>query len=248
MKNNSWVITLKPNPQAKIKLYCFPYSGASASVFYPWIEILPPIFEVHALQLPGHSNRISEPLHTNIQQLIYEFSSVFQPEKNENYALFGHSLGSLICFEYLRFLRRGSFPMPKMLFVSGHGGPQIPDCNPQIHQLNDLDFHKKLREINGMTDDVLNNEELMELLTPIIRADFEICEKYIYKPEPPFDFPIIAFGGLEDPFVSKKDLEGWQEHTTQRFSVRLFPGDHFYLQKSRMLLLQVISRELSSFI
>lgn len=246
--NNQWIVRIKPNPIAKMKLYCFPYSGATASVYFPWAEILPSIIEINSIQLPGHGNRISETLITNLDEMVGKLLSSFQPGKNESYAFFGHSLGALLSFEFLRALRKEKYPMPKILFVSGHGGPQIPDLNPNIHTLPDVDFDQKLREINGMTKDVLENRELMELLKPILRADFEVCERYIYKQDPPFDFPIIAFGGLQDPYVSRGDLEGWQQQTSQKCSIRMFPGDHFYLHSARMMLLQVIAREIAPFL
>jgi len=41
----------------------------------------------------------------------------------------------------------------------------------------------------------------------------------------------VAFGGADDAEVSIDELEAWQEQTTSAFSVQLFSGGHFFLQK-----------------
>ena len=41
---------------------------------------------------------------------------------------------------------------------------------------------EKLREMNGTPPEILAHEELMDLMAPIVRADFTISETYTYKP------------------------------------------------------------------
>ena len=81
-------------------------------------------------------------------------------------------------------------------------------------------------------------------MLPFLRADFELCDTYAYQPDAPFDCPLTAFGGLGDGGVRREDLEAWREHTTGPFSLRMFPGEHFFINDSRPLLLQVLAREL----
>jgi medium-chain acyl-[acyl-carrier-protein] hydrolase len=166
------------------------------------------------------------------------------PLLNKPFAFFGHSMGALISYELARHLRRTGAPLPAHLFVSGHGAPHLPDRNPPLHALPQAQFVEKLRELNGTPEEVLRHPELLELLIPILRADFAVCETYVHAPEPPLDCPISAFSGLGDEYVNREELEGWREQTTGRFSVRLFPGDHFYLNTARPYLLQALAREL----
>jgi medium-chain acyl-[acyl-carrier-protein] hydrolase len=37
---------------------------------------------------------------------------------------------------------------------------------------------KKLHEFNGTPVELLQNDELLDLMLPTIRADFELCETY----------------------------------------------------------------------
>jgi len=92
---------------------------------------------------------------------------------------------------------------------------------------------------------VLENTELMQLLLPVIRADMELCNTYICDSEPPLSCPITAFGGLEDQKSGRECLEGWQDYTTGRFRLRMFPAGHFFLRTWERSILEAISRELA---
>jgi len=248
LKNNPWIHQVRENPSAKIRLFCFPYSGATASTFFPWAEILPPVIEVCPVQYPGHGNRMGESLNHRIEFLVEQAIQAFQDSFDKPYITFGHSLGALFSFELLRAIRSRGYPQPKTMFVSGHGAPHQPDPNPPIHQLPNNEFIQTLKDLNGMTGEFFENQELMEMLIPVLRADFEICDFYQYHDDAPFNFPISAYGGLMDPYVHKSDLNAWQKHTTGEFTVRMFPGDHFYLNSSRLYLLQMIARDSISLI
>ena len=248
IKHNPWIQQVRENSSAKIRLFCFPYSGATAATFFSWSETLPASIEVCPVQYPGHGNRMGEPLHYRIDFLVENAVQAFHESFEKPYMTFGHSLGALFSFELLRALRSKGYPQPKKMFVSGHGAPHQPDPNPPIHQLPDKDFIQTLKNLNGMTSEFFNNPELMEMLIPVLRADFEICDLYHYQEAAPFDFPISAYGGLMDPYVQKSDLEAWQTHTKAGITVRMFPGDHFYINSSRMNLLQMIARDSLQFL
>lgn len=65
-----------------------------------------------------------------------------------------------------------------------------------------------LRRYNSTPEEALENPELMELVLSVFRADLALCESYVYAPEPPFSFPITAFGGLDDQGVTRDCIEG----------------------------------------
>ena len=111
-------------------------------------------------------------------------------------------------------------------------------------QLFDCEFPEILRHNNGTPEEALENPELMDLVLPVLRADLLLCNSYIYTPGPAFSFSITAFGGHEDHGVPRHCLEGWREHTTGCFVLRMLPGDHFFLNSSRLPVVEAISKEL----
>ena len=68
---------------------------------------------------------------------------------------------------------------PVHLFVSAGRAPQIPHRAPPIHALPDDEFLAELRRLNGTPRELLDHEELMEVMLPILRADFALYETYL---------------------------------------------------------------------
>lgn len=242
---NSWVTCPKPNPQARLRLFCFPYAGGGASIFRTWPDDLPAQIEVCPVQLPGRESRLKEPPFTRLLPLVQTLAQVLHPYLNMPLAFFGHSMGALISFELAHQLRRQYSLDPVHLFVSGRGAPQIPDLEPPIHHLPEAAFVEELRRLNGTPESVLQNAELMRLVLPILRADFAICETYVHSTQEPLDCPISAFGGLQDSEVSYDSLAAWRDQTNSSFTLKMFPGNHFFLHSARSLILSAVSQDLT---
>ncbi len=102
-----------------------------------------------------------------------------------------------------------------------------------------------LRHLKGTPDAVLGNEALMQLVMPLLRADFAVNEVYKYAAQPRLDCSVFAMGGLSDSEAGREQLEAWRQHTSTSFDLRMFPGDHFYLNTMQPLLLQVLSQDLA---
>jgi medium-chain acyl-[acyl-carrier-protein] hydrolase len=245
IKSNSWVIVPRPSRKLRLRLFCFPYSGGSASVFRTWPDNLPQEVELCAIQLPGRGARLEEPPFTRLSQLVQTLAQVLRPYLNVPFALFGHSLGAFISFELVRQLRKQNDPGPLHLFVAGQRAPQLPDPDPPIHHLPE---RKLIEEIcsryNAIPQEVLEEAELIHLLLPALRADFTIIEMYSYIDERPLDCPISSFGGLQDRSLKQEDLAAWRDQTRSSFTLRMFPGDHFFTESARPELLQALSDDL----
>src|ERR1051325_5696571 len=237
-----WVANWKPNRRAGVRLFCFPYAGGGDSIFRSWQQIVPETIEVCPVQLPGRSSRITEPPCTEMNELIRLAGEALAPHPDQPFALFRHSMGAPIAFELAHHLRREYNAEPVHLFVSGRCSPQT--ISEPIELKLDSALQELLRRYNGTPEEVLEDPELMELVLPVLRADLALCKSYVYAPKPPFSFSITAFGGLNDRGVPRHRIESWREHTTGTFSLRMLPGDHFFINSSRLPLLAAISREL----
>jgi medium-chain acyl-[acyl-carrier-protein] hydrolase len=241
---NSWIVRHTPLIQPSLRLFCFPYAGAGSSIFRTWGKQFPSDIEICAIQLPGRENRIREPLIENLSSLSENLLPALLPYLDRPFAFFGHSLGALICFELSRQLKQQNAPTPLHLFVSARHAPQIPSKNKPIHQLPDIEFIEALRCYNGTPKSILQNAELMSILIEILRADLKINETYIYTQTKPFNFPISAFGGLKDNLVNIQALQSWSDRTTNKFTLRMYPGDHFFLKEQQDRILQAIAEDL----
>jgi Predicted thioesterase involved in non-ribosomal peptide biosynthesis len=243
-KATSWLAYRHPNLQAQIRLFCFPYAGGGASIFGNWFNFLPAQVEVCPIQLPGRENRINEPPIKRLSALVDELIEILLPLIDLPFAFFGHSMGALISFELTRLLRQSNLPLPSQLFISGFGAPHMPDPEPPIHHLPLQEFVAAIRRHNGTPEEVWQHEELVRIVLPYLRADFEICETYVYQPDILLPIPITVYGGRQDPGIKPERLRAWSEQTTKNCIVHMFLGDHFFLYSCREQLMMTLSQEL----
>ncbi len=242
---NRWLAYRIPRPLAQLRLFCLPYAGGGASIYRSWQTALPPEIEVCPVQLPGREIRLREKPYTCLDDLLPALTEALFPYLDLPFAFFGHSMGALIAFELTRYLRQERSLQPHWLFVSGRQAPQFEDKEGPTYQLPDPEFIAHLRDLNGTPEEVLQNADLMQLVMPLLRADFELCDVYFYKPAGLLANPISVFGGLKDSNTSRETLEGWQGQTTGPFRLRLLPGDHFFINSARPVLLEAISHDLT---
>lgn len=239
-----WFRALNRPSRTRVRLFCFPYAGGSAAIFRDWPGHLAPDIEVCAALLPGRGPRMSELPQTRIAATAESLAAGIRPHLDQPFAFFGHSMGALIAFELARLLRSGEGVGPSSLFVAGCRAPHIPDPDPPMHASPDPEFIAHLRELKGTPEEVLSHPELMALVLPLLRADFEAVETYRYADAPPLGCPVSAYGGLRDPAVTRERLEGWRAQTTANFVMRMFDGDHFFIHQAAPQLLRVLGREL----
>ena len=242
--NCNWFQTCPARENAALKIFCFPYAGGSALVFKKWEDLLPPNVQVVSVELPGRGARMQEPPFVSLPDLIDNLREVIWPLLDKPFAFFGHSMGAIIGFELARALRRKYCVEPQTLFVAGRRAPQIPNSEPVTYNLPKDEFTKELIELDGTPKELLEHEELMEMIIPLLRADFQLIQTYRYLVEPPLKCPIIAYGGLRDRHATREKLILWKELTSSRFSLSMLPGDHFFLRSSQVQLLGLIANEL----
>lgn len=249
-QSTSWLLHSLDNTQRKVRLICFPPAGSGASIYRKWLhqgkirEYSLVDIDVLSIQLPGRESRLSEPLFTDHTSLLDAMVPALLPILDSPFFLFGHSMGALLAFELTKRLREFD-KLPNCLVVSAHRAPHLPNLNPEISQLPDYEFMDKVQSLNGLPNTFMANKQLIELALPAMRADFRLCESYKYEDGLPLQCPIIALGGSEDDYVTRAELEAWRVHTGADFTLRLFPGGHFYfLDRHRAPVLEYLSAAL----
>jgi medium-chain acyl-[acyl-carrier-protein] hydrolase len=245
---NRWLSCQREHSQTILSLFCFPYAGGSASIFRRWSEGLPDAVDVCPIQLPGRGSRLPEPSITKMPTLIQAIAEAICPHLQRPFAFLGHSMGALIGFELARHLRAGYGVEPVHLFVSGCRAPQVSAEQLIIYDLPDSEFLKELSHLNGTPREVLEHPELMQLMLPTLRADLELVQTYTYAAGAPLQCPVTVFGGLQDKEIKRTQLRAWSAQTTARFSLRMLPGDHFFIHASRALFLKALSREVNQIV
>lgn len=214
-------------------------------MYRQWPMHLSNDIELVAVQYPGHATRLAEAPFTQMNVLLDHLEQAITSLLDRPFALFGHGMGATVAFELTRRLQLTQQPLPQQLFVSGCSAPQLPVSKLPIHALPDQAFLDAIRTMNDIPPEVLEQSELMGIMLPILRADFQMIETWQYRPSPPFRVPISVFGGFDDPEVPTENLNAWAACTTGEMKCHLFSGDYFFLNEQGSAMLATMNRALT---
>jgi medium-chain acyl-[acyl-carrier-protein] hydrolase len=214
-------------PGAAIRLLCLPHAGGGATIYRAWGSGFPATVGVCPVQPPGREKRRREPPLASAEEVASLLAAEVMKAVRPPYAIFGHSTGALCAFELARQIRRLGGPGPVHLFVSGRRAPQLPMQRTQLSGLTVDELAAVLRRLGGTPEAVLAQRDVLQLLQPLLVADFAVNEAYTYRPEPPLAVPITAFAATQDRAGDPGQMASWKEQTRTSFAVHTLSGGHF---------------------
>ncbi|MET3210051.1 UNVERIFIED_CONTAM: medium-chain acyl-[acyl-carrier-protein] hydrolase [Paenibacillus sp. PvR008] len=232
---------------APITLFFIPYAGGSASASFKWKKLLLPQIKLVPLELAGRGIRSGEPLKDSIEEmsedLLLKISQEIAP--GDPYAIYGHSMGTMIAFELYYKLVAGGYGKPAHLFVSGGRAPHVPRDFPWAHDLSAEQFRTHLQRYGQLSEAIFDNRELYDYFIPVLRADFKAVETYEYTDQAvPLNCSVTALTGLADNTMTLQDAEAWGQHTDQNFRIFTFDGGHFFIHDEVERITQIINETL----
>lgn len=244
MKSDLFIIP-RPVRNPKLRLFCFPYAGGSASIYYSWAQQLGEGVELVAVQPPGRASRMLERPHDHMDALVDELQAHAAYVSGVPYLFFGHSLGSRVAFAFASRLLAEGYPGPRHLIGSGSRAPHLATGLEPIYELPTPQFLAKLKSLNGTPQEALANAELMELLLPVLRADFRMADRFRAR-KLPIDCPITVLAGTEDDEIRSEHLDPWAELSTQATRFEFIAGDHFFINSQRDRVVGIVNAILTA--
>lgn len=240
----SWIRRLGPESPGAPRLVAFPHAGGSANVYLPLARILSPEMDVFGVQYPGRQDRMAEKLIDNVPELAEQIFHRLVTWTQHPLVLFGHSMGAIVAFEVARRLEQfGTVPLAGLV-VSGRRAPSIQRDDDDVHLRDDRGVIAEIRSLDGTDQAFLQDEELLQMILPVVRNDYKTIETYRYQPGPKLRCPLTALLGEADPKAGFEESMGWRDHASGLFHLRSFPGGHFYLN-GRM---NDVGKEISSMV
>lgn len=230
---SDWFKVYRSYQQPKLRVFCFPYAGGSAQVFSDWVNKLPHGVDIFAIQAPGRGRRFSEKPIACLQEKVKQLHSAILSYNDCPYMFIGHSNGALLAFELARELQKSGNCRLKHIILSAKRAPHLPNIKEPIHDLPQNDFVKKLKEYDFTPDEVLQNDELMELFSPMLRADFSLSETLDFDSSYLLDSNASVFWGNQDKDVPFDDVLAWSELIKGDVNFVEFDDGHFFISKSQ---------------
>lgn len=210
-------------------LICLHFAGGNKYSYQPFEEHLDKNINLITLELPGRGKRFNEPLLTNVDDIVADLFEQLKANTNKKpYAIFGHSMGAILTYLLAHKIEKSDFENPIHLFVSGCKAPKIKRKPPFYHDMPKEQFVNKIREMGGCPEEILENDELMALFEPSLRADFKTIETYQYEKQSLLKTPITVFIGNKDR-VTWEEAKDWGEESIHLIDIKEFEGNHFFI-------------------
>ncbi|MFF0648037.1 thioesterase II family protein [Streptomyces tendae] len=238
-----WIRRYRPAPDAGVRLLCLPHAGGAASYYVPVAAALAPAADVLAVQYPGRQDRRSEEPLGDLRELADRVADAVGDGDERPLAVFGHSMGALLGYEVaLRLEEAGRGPV--RLFVSGRRAPSAVRPSEDMHKRTDGALLDGVRRLSGTDAQVFEDEELVRMVLPAIRADYRAVETYEPRPGDRVRCPVTVLTGDDDPMATVEEAHAWSAHTEGPTDLHVFPGGHFYLNDRAADVLTVVRAHL----
>jgi pyochelin biosynthesis protein PchC len=211
-----------------LTLVCFPHAGGGLRRYRDWREDLPDDVEVVLPDLPGREGRLfDEPLPDVASVSAYTLRTLSdQIARAERLAFVGISYGALVAYDVAARLE-ATGKRVEAVFAASQRAPSTPLPPIDWRSLGDAELLAELAGIGGLSSDLTDQEELLELFLPTIRAELHASESY-RRPgtHGRLRCPVFLYHGTEDAVIPESSALAWREET-DRLSWRSLKAAHF---------------------
>jgi len=225
-KGSGWV-QLTPSRPNLPSLVCFHFAGGSAQSFQGWVSAFDGVANLFAYELPGRGRRHGEPFVGNLQAAAQQIVDGWIVDIGSRFVLCGHSLGALLAYETTLELERRSLNLPSHLVLLARQAPQVVSSKSSLPEPSLEGLRRYLGKLNGTPAAVLNDDSFMELMIPVLRADFELLRTYQPRVPTPLQCPLQVIGAAQDEIIDPASLLPWIDVAGQGYSISLVEGGHF---------------------
>lgn len=234
--SSKWISLPRNDGTATTRLLALAHTGGGASAFHSWGNQLTSEISVCPVTLPGREFRMGEEPETDLARLVELLTPEVAKLSGKPYVIFGHSLGALIGFELVHRLAELGAHLPKKLMVAACGAPggsQRAAGSRPSSELADGEFLGHLKKENALPPSMLASAELLPLVLPLLRADFNMLESYQAKARDPLDCSIVTYSGKADSNCGLEQMAAWNKETRRSCLSRSYGGGHFFVQSHK---------------
>lgn len=221
------------------QLFFLPFAGANINSYNPLMRALSNEYECTAIELPGRGSQFGVKLLETVPQMAeYCVTQISKKRNGASWGLFGHSLGAVLA-ALVGSSPKTSSDLPDWIVLSGRAAPGINVSKTVRHELTKNELFDDLRSLGGLEPEILDHPELLDLIEPILRADFKAIETFDFSTFPLLKVPILVLGGSQD-CIELFQLKAWESFTTSTCKTVLLDGGHFFIYQQVNTIIELI--------
>lgn len=227
-------------------VFCLPFAGGNKYSYRSYEKYCPSYLRLVTLEYPGRGSKLEKDLVTDLEALVDNLYDEIRNRLTDNYSIYGHSLGGQIANLLTQRIYQNKNMLPRHVFITGCKGPSTLHKREKIlHTLAREEFIKELEVLNGIPKDLLSNEDFMNYTLPILRADFSMLEKYVYRTPAPSNVNYTIITGTSEDMTTE-DIHEWRKETTGTIDFKKLPGDHFFIFKHPHIIVEQMQRKIAA--
>ena len=237
------------NCMEEIDLYCLPYAGGSARVIYSkWRDYLEAGINLIPLETAGHGERMNEKPYESIEKATEDLLGSMKDRISVRpYALYGHSMGTLLAFETALLAKKEGLPQPKVIFLSGRKPMHKTRDEKTTFDLPDEEFISEIVGIGGTPQEVFKYKQLRDVFLNMLRNDYRIVEQYKIRDRiESLNTDIVFFASDEDTLITREDVKEWNQYCDGSFEYHQYEGGHFFINDCYQDICEKINKKLIS--
>jgi surfactin synthase thioesterase subunit len=214
----------------KVKIFCLPYAGGSASIYFDWKRKYASVAEIIPIEYKGHGSLFGETFYKDADEAADDICNRICNESPQNYILYGHSMGSMIALLVaIKLEKKGYNPLPKAIIAGGTRPPHLQHKDEQLAHLPKDKFMKKMFDLGQTDSEVMKEPELVDMLYDVFYADLKLSEEYEHAESlPGASIPMVIMTGSKDDEAPLEDMKEWAKYTSNSFYIKEFDADHFF--------------------
>ncbi|MDK0517982.1 thioesterase domain-containing protein [Streptomyces sp. ML-6] len=224
MERSPWLVEMSTSPPARNEVfYAVPHAGAGAAAVRDLCRRIGRFALPVAVRLPAREARLHEKPLRDVQVIADQAAEAISAHaRGRGITVYGHCSGAIVAFEIVRRLREADV---RALFLSAHEPPdRIPRNGVWRYPLGP--FMKRVAADGYVPDFVLQDDELLELLVPALRADYEAIESHRCAEGAVITPAIVGILGAADSAIDERDFGAWSGFTEGGFELHRLAGGH----------------------
>lgn len=180
------------------------------------------------MQLPGREERFGEPPREDAAAIATDIAAAIEAEGWEAVTLLGYSYGALLAFETACALEASARCRVSGLVACARAAPQTAPLET-VADGPDADLLAHVRRLGGLPPEIDAAPEFLELLLPVLRADFRANDRYAAAPDRRIAAPIATVAGTDDPATAAGRDRAWADRTHGPHRLFRVAGGHFFV-------------------
>ncbi|WP_028545527.1 thioesterase II family protein [Paenibacillus taiwanensis] len=226
-------------------LFCLPFAGGSKRAYANWSKLTNCPLEIEPIEIKGRGERLGQGFYADMTEAVEDIYAMIKNKiQEEPYALFGHSMGTLLAYELYYKVKTEGHQLPRHLFFSGRQSPIVKNNMYVSTDMSDDEFIEKIIALGGIPEEISQSSELMEFYLPIFKNDIRIMESYKFKERAEkLNCNITVLNGLEDKIDATQEIT-WDYLCEQKSKSYYFTGSHFFINDHVKKIVNLIEGEL----